>query len=127
MSSFDTQTFYPFTTVEIEVRQDEDWDDSFRVTALDQYGVESQIDLTDAVVDLQIVPVYGYGQPIVHLTSATIGIAIDSPTSGDFGVFMPQATVATWPKGNWFHFVRYRKDGLWKELWRGQLRIVPGV
>ena len=126
-SPFDTQVYSPFTLVEIEVLQDEDWDDSFRVSALDEAGAETAIDLTDALVELQIVPLYGYGRPIVTLSSTTIGIAIDDPATGDFGVFVPQATVAGWPKGNWFHFVRYRENGLWKELWRGPLRIVPGT
>lgn len=126
-SPFDTLYFEPFTTVEIEIRQDEDWDDSFRVVALDESAAETAIDLTGALVELQILPAYGFGSPIVRLSTETFGVALDDPESGDFGIFVPQATVATWPKGEWVHFVRYREAGLWKELWRGPLHIVPGI
>lgn len=119
--------------VDFDVFRESDWNDSFQLTEVDD--LTTPVDLTDAILELNIRPSFAFATPLIFLTSVgDAGIIIDAdPTLGIFSILVPRPTLRPlMPVGLWKHHLTRKtpaadEDGyLIDTIWRGEIKVLPG-
>ena len=55
------------------------------------------------------------------------GITIVDAVNGLYAIDVPQATLATWPTGDYVHDMLYMQDGRTFRYWEGEFELTQGI
>jgi hypothetical protein len=115
----------PFNLLDVDISQDADWNDPFQIIEAN----DDPLDLTGLVLELYIRPKFGHDTLLKKLsTVGSAGIIVDNPVEGMAYFFLDRAVVlADLPVGEWQQFLVLTEGSLQTEIWRGQIRIHPGL
>jgi hypothetical protein len=115
----------PFNLLDIDISQDADWNDPFQIVEM----TDVPLDLTGAILELYIRPRFAHDTLLKKLSSVgSGGIVIDDASLGMAYFFVDRSIVlADLPIGEWQQFFVMTQGTLQTELWRGQLRVHPGI
>ena len=117
--------YAPLNLLDIDISQDADWNDGFVILEAD----DTPLDLTGKLLELYIRPTFAHTTLLKKLTStASAGIVIDDPTGGMAYFFVDRAVILSeLPIGDWQQFLVLTEGTTQTEIWRGQIRIHPGI
>lgn len=123
MTEFTSNT--PFNELDIDIMQDADWNDAFEILEAD----DTPLDLTSLTLELYIRPAYDHTTLFKKLTSvASAGIVIDVAGEGLAHFFLDRAVILSdIPIGEWKQFLVLTEGTTQTELWRGDMRVHPGI
>jgi hypothetical protein len=115
----------PFNLLDIDISQDADWNDPFQILEND----DTPLNLAGLTLELYIRPRFAHDTLLKKLSSAgSAGIVIDDASQGFAYFFLDRAVVlADLPIGEWQQFLVLTEGSTQTELWRGQLRVHPGI
>jgi hypothetical protein len=115
----------PLNLLDIAISQDADWNDPFQILESD----DTPLDLTGVLLELYIRPRFAHSTLFKKLSSEMgAGIIIDGAEDGLAHFFLDRAIVlADLPIGEWEQFLVLTEGSLQTEIWRGTMRVYPGI
>lgn len=114
----------PFNNLDIDISYDADWHDGFVIMEDERRA----LNLTGATLQLYTRPFYNSPTLYFLLSTGNGTIQMDDPVGGMAYFNMSRDNIAQeFPIGEWAQYMVLHHQGLYSELWRGFLRVHPGL